>query len=108
MVHYNKEYQNIKVAQEKPDGLAVIGIFVSESNFTENVTLKSIFSAIPKITEFNKTTVVSEPIIVDHLIPKPETFIQYKGSLTTPPCYESVKWILLSHPLLLSSKQVIS
>ena len=107
MVHYNKEYHNIKAAQEKPDGLAVIGIFVSESNSAENFALKPIFSAIPKVIEFDKTTLINEPIILDHLIPKPYTFIQYKGSLTTPPCYESVKWILLSNPLHLSSRQVI-
>ena len=107
MVHYNREYHNIKAAQEKPDGLAVIGIFVSESSSTENFALKPIFSAIPKVIEFDKTTLINEPIILDHLIPKPNTFIQYKGSLTTPPCYESVKWILLGNPLRLSSKQVI-
>ena len=27
------------------------------------------------------------------------SFYSYKGSLTTPPCYQSVRWIVLKEPI---------
>ena len=31
------------------------------------------------------------------------SFYSYKGSLTTPPCYQSVNWIVLKEPIKLRS-----
>uniref|UniRef100_A0A915IMJ6 carbonic anhydrase n=1 Tax=Romanomermis culicivorax TaxID=13658 RepID=A0A915IMJ6_ROMCU len=43
----------------------------------------------------------------DELLPgKREGFFSCNGSLTTPPCLEIVRWIILSEPVPISSQQV--
>ena len=34
------------------------------------------------------------------------SFFSYKGSLTTPPCYQSVSWIVLKEPIAASEDDV--
>ena len=34
------------------------------------------------------------------------SFFSYKGSLTTPPCYQSVNWIVLKRPIPASEEVV--
>ena len=36
------------------------------------------------------------------------SFYSYKGSLTTPPCYQSVRWIVLKTPIAATKKDVRS
>ena len=36
----------------------------------------------------------------------PGNYYRYSGSLTTPPCYESVIWTVFEDPILISSAQV--
>lgn len=39
-------------------------------------------------------------------LPEVRTFYRYDGSLTTPPCTEGVKWIVLQNPLSMSAAQL--
>lgn len=44
---------------------------------------------------------------LSHFLPKlDETFYYYKGSLTTPPCTESVTWIIFPQLLTVSKAQL--
>jgi Eukaryotic-type carbonic anhydrase len=43
---------------------------------------------------------------VDQLLPSVKTTYCYDGSLTTPPCSERVKWIILTAPIQLSNQQI--
>ena len=40
------------------------------------------------------------------LLPANTTYWTYPGSLTTPPCNESVTWILFKEPIEISAEQV--
>jgi carbonic anhydrase len=40
------------------------------------------------------------------LLPKDQHYYTYIGSLTTPPCSQGVRWLLLSKPIELSQKQI--
>jgi carbonic anhydrase len=40
------------------------------------------------------------------LIPNGKEYYRFNGSLTTPPCSEGVRWIVMSQPLEISQKQI--
>ncbi|VDN54272.1 unnamed protein product [Dracunculus medinensis] len=44
--------------------------------------------------------------LTNFLIGSTETFYQYEGSLSTPPCSEAVVWTLMADPLIITDKQV--
>jgi carbonic anhydrase len=43
---------------------------------------------------------------VDALLPSARATYRYDGSLTTPPCSEGVKWLVLTTPIELSPEQI--
>ena len=47
-----------------------------------------------------------QSINVADLLPKDGTYFTYTGSLTTPPCTEGVKWVVLSAPVTVSQAQL--
>ncbi|KAI1291094.1 putative carbonic anhydrase-like protein 2 [Halotydeus destructor] len=42
---------------------------------------------------------------ISELISDLESFMTYEGSLTTPGCYETVTWIIINKPLIMSRQQ---
>jgi carbonic anhydrase len=46
------------------------------------------------------------PAHADDLLPIPERYYRYVGSLTTPPCSEGVRWILMAEPIEMSAEQL--
>ena len=107
IVHFNVEkYPNISAALKKPDGLAVLGILVEIGDTKENPVIKPIVDA------FNKTQYKGEKAFIEFLEPLkflPEDIQQYytyKGSLTTPGCYESVQWFVFKDSFKISPSQL--
>jgi carbonic anhydrase len=45
-------------------------------------------------------------MVVDGLMPADSGYYTYDGSLTTPPCSEGVRWIVLKNPITVSQAQV--
>ncbi|XP_063421203.1 carbonic anhydrase 7-like [Mytilus trossulus] len=102
MVHYNTKYDTFSKAVNKDDGLVVLGIFLEDLNQKFNAfdkfinqyghKLKSIQGHVK--TKFNPFT----------LLPKKDDSYFYKGSLTTPGCFQSVNWVVFKHPVHISNK----
>ena len=49
---------------------------------------------------------MSSPLALDALLPETRAYYTYQGSLTTPPCSEIVRWLLLDTPVALSAEQI--
>lgn len=53
---------------------------------------------------------MGEDILLVELVPdlasKNAPYYTYKGSLTTPPCYESVQWILMKNLVSVTESEV--
>uniref|UniRef100_A0A8B9GYF9 carbonic anhydrase n=1 Tax=Astyanax mexicanus TaxID=7994 RepID=A0A8B9GYF9_ASTMX len=95
-------YKDVKSALNQQSGVAMIGVFI-DIGPVNNVHFKAISDAVSKvpypgtweISICKKTTAVT-------LI----KFFYYQGGLTTPPCSQTVDWIVLENPVLISSEQV--
>jgi len=70
-----------------------------------NPLIERIWQQLP--SEAGQMKIADEQSInVAGLLPKDATYFTYTGSLTTPPCTEGVKWIVLSAPVTVSEAQV--
>jgi len=82
--------------------LAVVGVLIDKG--AENAAYKAIWSNLPEVANDKKSADVD--INAALLLPEEKSYFTYAGSLTTPPCSESVKWIVLKSPIQMSDGQI--
>jgi len=83
--------------------LAVVAVFIEEG--AHNKAFDPIWNNLPKQRGV-ETHYPSVHVDVDKLLPRNRTSYRYDGSLTTPPCSEGVRWIVLKTPIQLSKAQI--
>ncbi len=99
--HYPME---MHLVHKSADGkLAVVGVFIEEGG--HNAAFDPIWASLPgtKGTEYHFENVMVD---VNAMLPTTLTSYRYEGSLTTPPCSEGVKWIIMTNPIQLSGQQI--
>lgn len=108
MVFYNALYSSFEDARNEVDGLAVVGMFYemydryNEQLNTWTRFLKEVITPESSFTiQFIDTFPLYE-LIGDFEWP----YFSYEGSLTTPPCLETVTWIVSAKPLLITAKEM--
>ncbi len=89
------------VHRSKSGELAVIGIFFKVGE--HNPFLRKVIPHFPKKI---KSTEKKKSLDIRKLLPSNLSYFTYSGSLTTPPCSEGVRWIVLQTPLEASEKQI--
>ena len=47
-----------------------------------------------------------EPISAEQLLPAQHDYYRFSGSLTTPPCSEGVRWLVMKEPVQASQAQI--
>lgn len=99
--HYDMEVHLIHKTQDHQ--YVVVGIFMKKGK--HNPYIQEIWDHIP--SEIDKE-IKYDNILVNagNLLPKTKEYFHYTGSLTTPPCTESVSWFVLEEPIEISPKQV--
>ena len=83
--------------------LAVIGVFIQQG--AHNAAFDPIWNNLPT-SRGVETHYPSVNVDVDKLLPTNRASYRYDGSLTTPPCSEGVRWIVMSTPIELSAEQI--
>ena len=80
----------------------VVGVMIAEGK--EHPVLKKLWSFMPE----NPGETSVDPIGIEetNLLPPTREYFTYGGSLTTPPCSEGVKWIVLKTPIEASAEQI--
>lgn len=106
VVHYNSEmYNSFAEAKDKPDGLAVLAFFFEDGHF-ENTYYSDFISNLEKVKYAGQSMNLSSINVRSMLPENLNHFFRYEGSLTTPPCYESVIWTVFDTPITLSHNQI--
>jgi len=106
LVHWDSEkFKSFGEAAAAKGGLAVLGIFfkVGKKAHPEMEKLTKLLSFIPYK---GQCVNVNEKIDCSKFLPGNTSYYTYDGSLTTPPCYESVNWIVFDEPIEVSAEQM--
>jgi len=88
-------------ANEKGE-LLVLGMMFKQGRANE--ALMSTWQQLPIM--INQTQTLDVPINLENLLPKNLSYYRFNGSLTTPPCTEGVRWIVLKEAVTASVEQI--
>ncbi len=83
--------------------LAVVGVFTKEG--AKNTALDKIWEHMPNKAG-GKKMLASVSVNAAELLPADRSYYSFNGSLTTPPCSEGVKWMVLKTPVEASNAQI--
>ncbi|WP_158782014.1 carbonic anhydrase [Pantoea sp. BAV 3049] len=90
------------VHANKAGELTVVAVMFEEG--AENEALNPLIAAIP--AQLNHEVKMEKSIDLAKLFPADEHYYRFSGSLTTPPCTEGVRWLILKQPVTLSAQQL--
>lgn len=91
------------VHKDGSGNLAVVGVMLEKGE--KNPALSQVWGKSLPRTE-GKELALKAPIDLDGLLPSDRAAYRYLGSLTTPPCSEGVKWIVLKSSVTMTTRQI--
>jgi len=85
--------------------IAVIGVFLTRGD--SSGSLAPIFNSLPEIgAELNTREELADAFDPLSFLPAGQKHYRYLGSLTTPPCTEGVKWVVMREPVSVLDKDM--
>lgn len=103
IVHHMKKYNKTESAS-KPYGLAVIGFFFKLGRHNSN--FNPLLSKFKDIVHKDQHVELHPFSLASLLPPNAHSYFRYYGSLTTPPCYETVIWSIFHEKIEISEQQL--
>ncbi len=91
------------VHASKEGELAVIAVMFKEGK--SNPYFQKLISELPKKAK-DKNDLKNAKLNAYDMLPKDKDYYRFNGSLTTPPCSEGVRWIVLKTPVELSKDEL--
>ncbi|RRZ96734.1 carbonic anhydrase family protein [Erwinia sp. 198] len=82
--------------------LAVLAVMFETG--AENSALKPLLASLP--AQQNQVDTMKQSMDLATLFPVEKHYYRFSGSLTTPPCTEGVRWLILKQPVTLSPAQL--
>ena len=89
------------VHADKDGNLAVLALMCEEG--AANAALSRLWDAPPTAGESRPIAPVAN---ATELLPESLDYYRFSGSLTTPPCTEGVRWLVLKQPVIASGEQI--
>ena len=105
LVHWNIDlFDSFESAATEENGLAVIGVLLEICD--ECPQLTPVFDLLPRVQHKDDKYRMKSSFDPGLLVPSTNDYWTYSGSLTTPPCSESVTWIVFKETITISRKQM--
>lgn len=92
------------VHQNEAGNLAVVAVLLQTNNDSEIAEYVELSQNLP--TQSGEKVRTQKTINAQNLLPRKTTTYRYSGSLTTPPCSESVTWLVMTEPVSLSAAEI--
>lgn len=110
-VHWNSDlFETPRKASLAKRGLAVVAVFLDAVDddipLERNETMSTICNLMSSIKYKNTIRKIERPLNVLELLPENRSYWTYEGSLTTPPLWETVTWIVFEEPIKCTKSQV--
>ncbi|MBJ7222511.1 MULTISPECIES: carbonic anhydrase [unclassified Brenneria] len=92
------------VYQDQQGALTVVALMFAQGD--ANQELEKAWQQLP--STLNKPVLLTAPLNINALIPSTyqQSYYRFSGSLTTPPCSEGVRWLVLDKPATISADQI--
>ncbi len=87
---------------DKDGNLAVVGVMIKEGK--ENAALAKLWAQMPHHAD-DKHALIAK-VNPGSLLPDAPGYYRFDGSLTTPPCSEGVRWMVMQQPISASKEQI--
>lgn len=84
--------------------LAVLGLLANKGDSNPLIEeLIKVWPTTPGEAQHYETT-----IDMNQLLPEDQNYYTYWGSLTIPPCWEGVRWMIFKQPITISEQQLVT
>jgi carbonic anhydrase len=116
--HFHKPSEHLLAGQRFPleihfvhendkGQLLVVGVFI-QAGKRENAGLKEILKAFETAGKAKPGKAVLSRVTLNPswMFPGKQSYFEYSGSLTTPPCAEGVRWLVMAVPVEASLEQI--
>ncbi len=90
------------VHADKNGNLAVVAVMFTEGK--DNKVIGEAWSKLPQGTGDKNT--LPTPISAEGILPSNRDYYRFNGSLTTPPCTEGVRWLVMKDSVHVSKQQI--
>ena len=87
---------------DKDGNLAVVAVMFTAGE--ANKTLAMAWSQMPE--NAGEKIALGSPVPADGILPLNRDYYRFNGSLTTPPCSEGVRWLVMKEPVTASKEQI--
>ena len=81
---------------------AIVAVLFREGK--PNAALDKLIAQLP--TESGKAITLKSRILASEMMPSNRDYYRFNGSLTSPPCTEGIRWVLVKTPMTASKEQI--